>query len=120
MEGLQGDQAQLLQPIFIGEVFQPYEYLHDPPQDLLQHTLLVLGALPTPTLYDQASGALCIPPQGWQCRGIAVLSCRHLVLLGHRKSASQQRRGLGPSEHFLQPHQPVVIWGAHPGATCLL
>ena len=43
---LQAEQAQSLQLIFIGEVFQPLDHLHRPPLDPLQklHILPVLGA----------------------------------------------------------------------------
>lgn len=33
---LHSEQAQLHQPVFIGEVLQPYDHLHDPPLDLFQ------------------------------------------------------------------------------------
>jgi len=42
---LQTEQAQLLQPFFIREEFQPYDHHHGPPLDLLQqlHILPVVG-----------------------------------------------------------------------------
>mgnify|MGYP001861334534 CR=1 FL=1 len=44
---LQAEQPQLLQPIFIGEVFHPLDHSSRPPLDPLQklHILLVLGPL---------------------------------------------------------------------------
>ncbi|KAK4827689.1 hypothetical protein QYF61_020823 [Mycteria americana] len=43
---LQAEQAQLSQPVFIGEVLQPSDHLHGPPLDLLPQVqvLLLLGA----------------------------------------------------------------------------